>query len=282
MSDKNALMKKTFYSLLIVFVIMVGVLFYFVATDKNLFKDNTKPSHDKDPDTPDVSKDHTNMDASYFESLLNSNNVSYLENGFSSIEDLTNQDKLKLLFLGNNEYINKLDKVTGEEVNNYLGKYYNTTIINENVNCGDYDCYLYDSDNDLYEENFKDDLLKEEFLKSYSNRKVYSKTTNYDQKDNTYIITRYELYQAPCVDCTLTTKYFSSLKDANNDVNPLIEIPTDYTQNEIIKYNTHKMYSLVFETNFQMYKDSIPYSVYTFKKVNDNYILVSYVINGLD
>ena len=46
--------------------------------------------------------------------------------------------------------------------------------------------------------------------------------------------------------------------------------------------NTHKMYSLVFETNFQMYKDSIPYSVYTFKKVNDNYILVSYVINGLD
>lgn len=279
---KNNFRKKIIYVLLFIFIIMVGALVYFGISDKNAFS----PKDDKDSEEPDIIEEpketHNNMEANYFENFLNSNNINYLENGFNSIEDLSNQEKLKLLFLANNNYITSLEKISGEEVNDYFKKNYNTTVINENIDCNNEICYIYDEANDEYVENFKNTIAKKETLKNYINRKVYSKIVNYEQSSNTYTLTRYELYQKPCIECTLNTSYFASVKDANNDTDSLIEIPYGYTEEEIINYNKNKMYSLVFETNLSIYQSIISSHIYTFKRINNNYVLVSYIINGLD
>lgn len=279
---KNNFRKKIIYVLLFIFIIMVGALVYFGISDKNVFSSKD----DKDSEEPDIIEEpketHNNMEANYFENFLNSNNINYLENGFNSIEDLSNQEKLKLLFLANNNYITSLEKISGEEVNDYFKKNYNTTVINENIDCNNEICYIYDEANDEYVENFKNTIAKKETLKNYINRKVYSKIVNYEQSSNTYTLTRYELYQKPCIECTLNTSYFASVKDANNDTDSLIEIPYGYTEEEIINYNKNKMYSLVFETNLSIYQSIISSHIYTFKRINNNYVLVSYIINGLD
>lgn len=277
MRDRNSFRKKLLYSLLVVFVMMVGVLIYLVITDKRNLEPKKEPIDDPvEPIIP--SNPHTNMDVTYFEDILNTNNINYLENGFNSIEDLNNQEKLQLLFLANNDYIKQLDKITGEEVNNYFKKYYNTTVINENVNCDNNYCYIYDSNIDEYIENSIDESL----LNQYRQRKVYTKTTNYEQNDNTYILTTYELYEPKCIECLSNTSYFASMIDAINNTNLLIEVPSEYSLEEIIEYNNKQMYSQVFETNFEIYKNVIPYNTYTFKKINNDYVLVSYIINRLD
>lgn len=277
MNKRNDLRKKIIYVLLFVFVVMVSLTTYLIITDKKVLKNNSPESIEPPIEViPEIT--HTNMEVSYFENLLDIINISYLNDGFNSIEDLNNQDKLKLLFLANNSYIKNLDKVTGQQVNNYFKKYYNTTVINENINCNDEYCYIYNEENDEYiEGNIDNNILNE-----YINRKVYSKTTNYEQSNNTYTITKYELYQPLCIECMINTKYYASMKDALNDTNLLIEVPSEYTNDEIENYNNQKIYSLVFETNFLIYKNIIPYNVYTFKKVNDNYVLASYTINRLD
>ena len=284
---KNNMQIKLIYFLLFVFVIMVASLVYFLVSDNALFKPNDEPKPIKPPEEPIIIP--TELTKSDFENILdNVINVNFLEEGFDNIEDLSNQQKLALLFYAKNDYISNNNEITKEIVDNYLEENYGTMVLHENIKC-DIDseteeyCYLYDIDKMVYTENFNTDNQKQNILAKYMNRKVYAKTTDYIKNDNIYQLTRYELYKEVCIDdCNLVTQYYSTVKDANNKTTPLIKLSSRYSTPEIIEYNTNKMYSTIFNVNFDIYKNIMPSYTYTFEKIGDNYILTNYQINTLD
>jgi len=281
---------KIIYTLLILLLVLILILGFLSFTKDDLFKVNGENTDKKQEDVPPIVEvSHTKMEASYFENILDETiDISYLENGLNDIENLTNQDKLVLLFFANNDYLKEINQINKDIVDKYFKNNYNTTVIHENIKCDinseteEY-CYIYDEKNMIYTENFTSDLQKEEILGKYMNRRVYAKTTYYTQENNTYKLTRYELYKSACYsDCNLVSKYYSNVKDANNESSPLLTLSKKYDEKDIIDYNTNKMYSLIIDTNFDIYINLMVSHHYTFKKTNDNYVLVDYQINRLD
>lgn len=283
---KNNMQIKLIYFLLFVFVIMVGSLVYFSVSDNTLFKPNDEPKPIKPPEDPIITPSEKVQ--SDFENILdNVINVNFLEEGFDNIEDLSNQQKLALLFYAKNDHIES-NETTSETVDKYLKENYGIVVEHENIKCDinseteEY-CYLYDIDKMVYTENFNTDNQKQNILAKYMNRKVHAKTTDYIKNDNIYQLTRYELYKEVCIDdCNLVTQYYSTVKEANNKTTPLMKLSSRYSTPEIIEYNTNKMYSTIFNVNFDIYKNIMPSYTYTFEKIGDNYILTNYQINTLD
>lgn len=290
LEKRNRFQIRLINILLVVFFILVGGCTYLIFNDERFFKTNTPDKEvPKDEEPPVVENIHTNMEVSYFENLLNGMiDVNYLEDGFDNIEELSNQQKLVLLFFANNDYISELEEINIKTVDDYFKSNYNTTINHENIKCDinsieeEY-CYIYDSENQLYIENFINEDQKKEILSSYMNRNIYGKITNYTQENNTYTFTRYELYGSPCYDdCTLNNQFFSDVKSANNNTSPLINLSKEYTNQEIIEYNHNKFYSLELDINFTIYQNLMSSHIYTFKKIDNDYVLASYKINRLD
>ena len=225
----------------------------------------------------------------YFENLLNGTiDVNCLEEGFNNIDELSNQQKLSLLFYSSNDYISEMEEINIEIVNNYFKNNYGTMVEHENISCDmnsieeEY-CYIYDEENEIYIENFIDEEQKKEILSNYMNRNVYGKITDYNQENNTYTFIRYELYKPSCYnDCNLSNEFFSDVRSANNSEKILIALSEEYTIQDIIDYNVNKLYALELETNFVIYQNLMTSHTYTFKKVDDSYILQSYQINRLD
>lgn len=279
-SDKqNKTMKILLYLFLGIFLIMVGLLVFYLVN-----KDWVSNPNEEKP----ISSVDTNIDSSYFEdALTNRVNVSYLENGFNHVEELSNQEKLYILFYSNIDYLSNIDEITSEIVDDYFKNNYNTTVKHENIMCSmdlneTDNCYLYDEDKHIYVENFPSESVKETILGMYHNRSLYSKITEYKQENDTYILTKYELYTNPCYsNCHNSTAYFSNVRDANLNENPLITTEENYTDEEIFAYNKNKLYGLILENNFEIYRESMFRNTYTFKKVDDHYILASYHITKL-
>lgn len=293
LEKKNNRQIQIIHILLIVFVVIVGTFIYLILNDEKLFKEKVPeqevPKEEEKEEIPKVENTHTNIDVSYFENVLNEIiDVNFLEEGFTNIEELSNQQKLALLFYGSNDYITNLEEITVEQVDNYFKNNYNTTVNHESINCDinlndENYCYTYDDENQKYIENFVDEEEKNNFLSNYMNRNLYSKVTDYIQENNTYTFTRYELYSNACYNnCNLNKEYFSNIKNANNNLNPLIIVPEEYIEQEIIDYNNNKMYTLILETNFEIYQNLMTSHTYTFKKIDNTYILQSYQINRLD
>lgn len=292
LDKKNNRQIQIIHILLVVFVVIVGTFIYLILNDEKLFKEKEPekevPKEEEKEEIPKVENTHTNIDVSYFENVLNEIiDVNFLEEGFTDIEELSNQQKLALLFYGSNDYITNLEEITVEQVDNYFKNNYNTTVNHENVSCDinsidEKYCYIYDEEYQKYIENFIDEEEKNNFLSNYMNRSLYSKVTDYIQENNTYTFTRYELYSNPCYnDCNLNEEYFSDIKSIDN-LNPLIVIPEDYIEQEILDYNNNKMYALILEINFDIYQNLMTSYTYTFKKIDDSYVLQSYQINRLD
>lgn len=284
--QKNNMQIKTIYILLGIFLILVSVFTYFLFTDEKLFKIEF-PKKEKPKKEPPIQNTHINMEVSYFENLLDGTlDINFLEDGFNNIEELSNQEKLTILFYSNNEYIKELEIIDTQFVDTYFKNNFNTTVNHENIKCAineDNYCYIFDEENNTYIENFIDENQKKEILSNYINRNLYGKVTDYKQENNTYTFTRYELYRRPCYDnCNLNTKFYSDVKSANKEELQIITLSKNYTKEEIIDYNMNKLYELVLETNFDIYKNLMTTHTYTFKKVDNNYILTSYQINTLD
>ena len=280
---KNKFQKILIYIFLAIFIVLVGLLIFLIINKPN----NTNKNEDikEEINKEEVNNNenvHVSKDKEFFENIINNLiNVDYLENGFNNIDELSNQEKLQILFYANNSY---LEKLTKEEVDVFFENNFNTTINHEDVLClesSDY-CYLYDIENEKYIENFIN-VTKEEILSYYNNRVILSKTIDYNESENVYKITQVKLFIPKCDNnCNETTMYFSNVLDANNLDNPLVQLGSNYTFDKIISYNQNKLYELDFDVNYEIYKPLMIEHIYEFKNIDNNFVLTQYSINRLD
>lgn len=280
---KNKFQKLLIYIFLAIFIVLVGLLIFLIINKPN----NTNKNEDikEEINKEEVNNNenvHVSKDKEFFENIINNLiNVDYLEKGFNNIDELSNQEKLQILFYANNSY---LENFTKEEVDIFFKNNFNTTINHEDVLClepSDY-CYLYDIENEKYLENFIN-VTKEEVLSYYNNRVILNKTIDYNENDNIYKLTQLKLFIPKCTnDCNQNTMYFSNVSDANNLNNPLIRISNNYDLDNIISYNQNKTYELDFDVNYEIYKPLMVEHIYEFKNIDNNFVLTQYSINRLD
>lgn len=205
--------------------------------------------------------------------IINKNNLYILgtyEKDIDNINALESNEKVNIAYktLVTHDYNN----ISSSSISEFFKNAFSATIYwNKNdiyCDCGNI-LYLYDKELDSYiynENHLGHGLLN---IMPY-----YTKVLNVKKKNDLYVITVNYIWNNNTDYFGYTNTGYSSYQDALNMNNSLFEIEVSDDLSLDVSINSFAVEEI--EKNFDLYKEKLHKYIYTFKKENDNYLLVSF------
>lgn len=200
-------------------------------------------------------------------------NVARLERNIYDFNDLTNDEKLNLAYRAIFDENAYTYGVKTDDIDSYFsGVFYDKiTWVKDGIDCTcGKDIYIYDPDTSKYVYNPDHEGHGVSDVDNY-----FSKIISIEKNENFYRVTEVKLW-ALYLDsgpASFNIAYDTAM-DADDEDNPLFEvvIPENVSLTDNYNYYLEKEIN----DNFDKYKDKMARYIYTFKKVDNQYLLVSF------
>lgn len=185
-------------------------------------------------------------------------NLDLLNITFTNIDDVSNQNKLKLAFYYYKDDVDFNVGVSYTKLNNYIYNVFGekVKIKSENILNFDKTIVKYDKINEIYIREDTNNKIKDVYFSSYNY------VINFENKNNEHILLINKFYEKD-------NKVYSSYGDLINDIDVIFEIPILEDKNTYIKNYVN--------SNYDKIKDLDSYK-YTFIKERSALVLKSYEI----
>lgn len=256
----------------VVIVILVALLFV-ITTAIVYFVYFNKPVEEEKKDSIFVQVEDEKIIKELTDTIMNNNLevIASLEKDVDNINTLSNKDKLSVAFpyvfdKTKDAYENGIDTKLFDE---YYKNAFNTSIYwnKEDIDCTcDKKLFLYDKEKEKY-------VYNEQHLGHgvFSINPYYKKVLEVLKKNETYVIKMSYIWGYFDGLSTTNTGY-PTHNDVLNNTNKLFEI--DIPEEDVNDINYYALKEI--ENNYDNYKDKLHTYVYTFEKVDNNYLLSSF------
>lgn len=245
-------------------LLLIGAFVYL-----NFFYDDNKENNYKEVDN------FSEMSVT-FNNLMTENkldNVARLEKNIYDFNKLTNDEKLNIVYRGIFDENAYTYGVKVDDMNTYFEKvfYDNITWVKDGIKCTcDKDIYVYDTDTNKYIYNSNHDGHGVSDVASY-----FSKIIKIENNGNFYRVTEVKLWELDLDSgpASMTLAYDTAM-DADDEDNSLFEVVIPENLDISDDYNYYLKKEI--NDNFDNYKDKMARYIYTFEKVDNKYLLVSF------